>query len=72
MSLRIRLPAPADHPAIAWSDRVRALAEIHRSRRAIDDTSRWPLAHACTHARHAGGPSSAGRAPVPFCCRALA
>jgi hypothetical protein len=68
MSLRPR-PAPADHLAIAWAETISALAEVHRSRRAVDETSRWPLAHACSHARLAGEKPSAVR---PFCCRALA
>jgi hypothetical protein len=70
MSLRLRLPAPPDHPAISWPETVTALAEVHRSRRAVHDTSRWPLAHACTHVRRSGSDSTDGTR-YPFCCRAV-
>jgi hypothetical protein len=70
-----------DHPSIAWADTLAALAEVHRLRRAADDTARWPLAHACSHrpsTAEVDGISDAvvandtGSAPRAFCCRALA
>ena len=69
MSLRIRPTERTAHPATAWSDTISALAEVHRSRREADDTSRWPLAHACSHARAVGAKPGSVR---PFCCRARA
>jgi hypothetical protein len=85
MSLRPRLPATSVHPAFAWSDTLEALADAHRQRRAADDTSRWPLAHACSHRRRAVGlhggdvagaaeardPDESGPIQHAFCCRAL-
>ena len=81
MSLRLRVPAGPDQPSIAWADTLEALVEVHRLRRAADDTARWPLAHACSHrplTAKAGGISEVGvaddigSARHPFCCRALA
>jgi hypothetical protein len=77
---RPRVLAAGDHPSIAWSDTLEALAEVHLLRRIADDTARWPLAHACSHLRRtdviaasvavvAGDIGSPGLA---FCCRALA
>lgn len=73
MSLRLRALSPVDQPAFAWSETIRELAEVHRSRRAVDESSRWPLAHACTHVRHvATDGERTDRVLQPFCCRALA
>jgi hypothetical protein len=44
MSLRSRLPESSPHRAVAWSGTVHALAEAHRSRRAVESSIRWPLA----------------------------
>jgi len=81
MSLKPRVPAAGELPSIAWADTLEALVEVHRLRRAADDTARWPLAHACSHrplTAKAGGISEVGvaddigSARHPFCCRALA
>ena len=77
MSLRPRIPAPVAPPVLGWSDTLSALAEIHRSRRAADESSRWPLAHACSRPTRAGeqvvGAAADRRSTgQPFCCRALA
>lgn len=81
MSLRLRVPAVGALPSIAWADTLETLAEVHRLRRAADDTARWPLAHACSHrppTAKVGGISEAveandsGSARHPFCCRSLA
>ena len=81
MSLRLRISTAGDHPSIAWSDTLEALAEVHRLRRAADDTARWPLAHACSHRSStvevdgisdAVVANDAGSGRHAFCCRALA
>jgi hypothetical protein len=81
VSLRPRVPAAGEPPSIAWADTLETLAEVHRLRRAADDTARWPLAHACSHrprTANVGGISEAveandlGSAGHAFCCRALA
>ena len=78
MSLRFRLHAPVQPPALAWSETLRELAAVHRSRRTVDEASRWPLAHACTRGDRAvgGAPDVEGEGRLqsdqPFCCRALA
>jgi hypothetical protein len=82
MSLRLRPRVHTAQPTIAWPETLSVLAEVHRARRSADESSRWPLAHACTgHARAAASTTDAGpesglgghhRSSQPFCCRALA
>jgi hypothetical protein len=81
VSLRLRASTAGDHPSIAWADTLEALAEVHRMRRAADDTARWPLTHAGSHrppTATADGISDPvvaddiGSAHHAFCCRALA
>jgi hypothetical protein len=81
MSQRHRVLLAGDHPSIAWADTLEALAEAHRSRRAADDTARWPLAHACSHRPRTADvegvpdtvvPNDTGSARGAFGCRALA
>jgi hypothetical protein len=84
MSLRPSDPAAGGHPLITWCETLAALAAAHRERRAAEDTSRWPLAHACSHRRgvantgaadalvEARDADEAGPTRHAFCCRALA
>ena len=81
MSLKPRVPAAGELPSIAWADTLEALVEVHRLRRAADDTARWPLAHACPHRPRAAGVDGIPDLVVvddidpirhAFCCRALA
>ena len=85
MQQRPRSMQPAERSSLGWAEIVRELAEVHRARRAVGESSRWPLAHACSRVRRnprsvraddaasdaCGELDRTASSRYPFCCRAL-